>query len=101
MYPKASPFSLALAMLVQDQVLSLLSELTFLQKKKDQNQDEATASSCLMLATALVFKKFFKTERAVLLNYHIWLKDKRRSSVLFSVRLASGIKRVWMGLSDN
>ena len=53
MYPKASPFSLALAMLVQDQVLSLLSELTFLQKKKDQNQDEATASSCLMLATAL------------------------------------------------
>ena len=43
----------------------------------------------------------FKTERAVLPHYHIWLKYKRRSSVLFSVRLASGIKRVWMGLSDN
>ena len=55
MYPKASPFSLALAMLVRDQVLSLLSELKFLKKKKDQNQDEATASSCLMLATALCY----------------------------------------------
>ena len=44
-----------------------------------------------------MFKKFFKTERAILLDYHILLKDKRRSSVLFSVRLASGIKRVWMG----
>ena len=54
-----------------------------------------------LLAVDWVFKKFFKTERAILLDYHIWLKDKWRSSVLFSVRLASGIKRVWMGLSDN
>ena len=55
MYDKASLFSLALAMLVRDQVLSLLmiSELKFL-KKNGQNQDEATASSCLMLATALL-----------------------------------------------
>ena len=51
-----------------------------------------------LFAVDWVFKKFFKTERAILLDYHIWLKDKRRSSVLFSVRLASGIKRVWMGL---
>ena len=51
-----------------------------------------------LLAVDWVFKKFFKTERAVLLDYHIWLKDKWRSSVLLSVRLASGIKRVWMGL---
>ena len=55
MYAKASPFSLPLTMLVRDQVLSLLSELKFLQKKKGQNQDEATASSCLMLATALLY----------------------------------------------
>ena len=34
MLPKAIPLSLALAMLVRDQVLSLLSELKFLQKKK-------------------------------------------------------------------
>ena len=34
MYAKASPFSLALAMLVRDQILSLLSELKFLQEKK-------------------------------------------------------------------
>ena len=54
-----------------------------------------------LLAVDWAFKKFFKTERAILLDYHIWLKDKRRSSVLFSVRIASGIKRVWMGLSDN
>ena len=52
MYAKASPLSLALAMFVRDQVLSLLSYLKFL-KKKGQNQDEATASSCLTLATAL------------------------------------------------
>ena len=50
-----------------------------------------------LLAVDWVFKKFFKTERAILLDYHIWLKDKW----LFLVRLASGIKRVWMGLSDN
>ena len=52
MYAKASPFSLALAMLVQDQVLSLLmiSELKFLQKKKGQNQDEAYY--CLVLPHA-------------------------------------------------
>ena len=54
MYAKASPFSLPLTMLVRDQVLSFLSELKFLKKKKGQNQDEATASSCLMLATALL-----------------------------------------------
>ena len=56
MYAKASPFSLALAMLVQDQVLSLLmiSELKFLQKKKAKIKTRhITASSCLMLATAL------------------------------------------------
>ena len=33
MYPNASPFSLLLAILVRDQVLSLLSELKFLKKK--------------------------------------------------------------------
>ena len=49
-----------------------------------------------------VFKKFFKTERAILLDYHIWLKDKwRDQAFFFLVRLASGIKRVGMGLSDN
>ena len=57
MYAKASPFSLALAMLVQDQVLSLLmiSELKFLQKKKKAKikTRHITASSCLMLAMAL------------------------------------------------
>jgi len=36
MYAKASPFSLALAMLVRDQVLSLLSEL----KERSQEQEE-------------------------------------------------------------
>ena len=43
MYPDASPFSLLLAILVRDQVFSLLSELKFL-KKKGQNQDKAVAS---------------------------------------------------------
>ena len=38
MYAKASPFSLALVMLVRDQVLSLLSELKFLQKKKKKKR---------------------------------------------------------------
>ena len=51
-YAKASPFSLALAMLGRDQVLSFLSELKFLKKKKAK-----TASSCLILATALVTVK--------------------------------------------
>jgi len=37
------------------------SQLTFLQKKKGENQDEATASSCLMLATALVELLAFKS----------------------------------------
>ena len=56
MYAKASQFSLALAILVRDQVLRLLSELKFLRKKKKgQNEDEATASSFLMLATALIW----------------------------------------------
>ena len=60
MYARVSPFSLALAMLVRDQVLSLLSELKFVQKKKKgENQDEATASSCLLLATALYTSVFF------------------------------------------
>ena len=56
MYTKASLFTLTLTTLVRDQVLSLLiiSELKFLKKKKGQNQDDATASSCLMLATALL-----------------------------------------------
>ena len=53
MYAKASPFSLALAMLGRDQVLSFLSELKFLKKKKKAK----TASSCLILATALVTVK--------------------------------------------
>ena len=50
MYPKASPFSLALAMLVQDQVLSLLSELKFLKKKAKIKTRQLPR---LMLATAL------------------------------------------------
>ena len=50
MYAKASQFSLALAILVRDQVLSLLSELKFLRKKKKgQNEDEA---NCLVLPHA-------------------------------------------------
>ena len=35
-----------------------------------------------LLAMNWVFKKFFKTERAVLLDHHIWLKDNRRLAVL-------------------
>ena len=38
MYAKASPFSLALAMLVLDQAFSLFRELKFLPKKKKKNE---------------------------------------------------------------
>ena len=51
MYAKASPFSLALAMLVKDQVLSLLmiSELKFLKKKK---RPKSRRGNCLVLPHA-------------------------------------------------
>ena len=47
MYAKASPFSLALAMLVQDQVLSLLSE----QKERSQEEEPTgrVKRSCKMV----------------------------------------------------
>ena len=41
----------------------LFSQLTFLQKKSE-NQDEATASSCLMLATALLLNTKQTTKRS-------------------------------------
>ena len=63
MYAKASPFSLAIAMLGRDQVLSFLSELKFLKKKKAK-----TASSCLILATALVTVKIGQERMSSLLS---------------------------------
>ena len=48
MYAEASPFSLALAILVRDPVLSLLSELKFLQKKRPKSR----RGSCLVLPHA-------------------------------------------------
>ena len=76
MYAKASPFSLALAMLVRDQVLSLLSELKFLQKnkKKGQNQDEAV---CLVLPHASYGPAHFKTENEG--------TERRKHILLFSL----------------
>ena len=76
MYAKASPFSLALAMLVRDQVLSLLSELKFLQKnkKKGQNQDEAV---CLVLPHASYSPAHFKTENEG--------TERRKHILLFSL----------------
>ena len=61
MYAKASPFSLALAMLVRDQVLSLLSELKFLQKNKKNGQNQGEAV-CLVLPHASYGPAHFKTE---------------------------------------
>ena len=53
MYAKTSPFSLALAMLVRDQVLSLLSELKFLQKeKRKRKRPKSRRGNCLVLPHA-------------------------------------------------
>ena len=47
MYVKASPFSLALAMLVRDQVLSLLSELK--ERSQEQEPTGRVKRSCKMV----------------------------------------------------
>ena len=54
MYPKASPFSLALAMLVRDQVLSLLSELK--ERSQEQELTGRVKRNCKMVDIHLIPK---------------------------------------------